>query len=154
MLKALRPAAIVGSVLLSTAIFPQILAAQEFAADRLGVCPLYNLSGYSTIDTHGDLVNLMAYCQGLRPDRANDAQFWENFVEAADDGTIAYADTVGQPQVTAYGNTVCPFLRNGGTLEELRQVQADHALPPGFDAAVTIAAIHTYCPTYSAEIGR
>jgi Protein of unknown function (DUF732) len=154
MLKLFRPIAVVGSIALSTIVFPQLLAAQEFVYDRLGVCPLYNLSGYSTIDVHGNLVNLTEYCQGLQPDRSRETQFWESFVDAADDRTIAYADTVGQTRVTAYGNTVCPFLRNGGTLEELRQVQADHALPPGFDAAVTIAAIHTYCPTYSAEIGR
>jgi Protein of unknown function (DUF732) len=155
MLKNLRPAAIVSSILLSTAIFPPLLSAQEFAGDRLGVCPLYNLSGYSTIDVHGNLVNLMEYCQSLSHNReARDNQFWESFVDAADDEAIAYADTVGRTDVVTYGDTVCPFLKNGGTLEELRQVQADQAFPAGFDAAVTIAAIHTYCPTYSAEMGQ
>jgi Protein of unknown function (DUF732) len=153
MLKILRPVVFVGSILLSTVVFPQLLAAQEFTQDRLGVCPLYNLSGYSTIDVHGNLVNLTEYCQGLSQETRGD-QFWDSFVDAADGEAIAYADTIGRTEVTAYGDTVCPFLKNGGTLEELRQVQGDQDLPSGFDVAVTVAAIHTYCPTYQAEIGR
>jgi Protein of unknown function (DUF732) len=146
---------LMGITLLSTAIFPPLLAAQEFSHDRLGVCPLYNLSGYTTIDTQGNLISLTEYCQGLSnaPELRND-QFWNRFVDVADDDAIAYANTYGQKQVTAYGNTICPFLKNGGTLEELRQVQGDRQFPPTFDVAVTVAAIQTYCPTYQADLGR
>jgi hypothetical protein len=155
MLKLLRPAALVGTLLLSTAVFPEWLAAQEFAQDRLGICPLYNLSGYTTIDSHGDLVNLMDYCQGIStaPDTRGE-QFWDNFSRAADNEAIAYAQQLGQAEVTAYSKTICPFLKNGGTLEELRQVQADQQFPPNFEAPLTVAAIHTYCPTYRSAIGH
>lgn len=147
--------ALLGIALVSTVIFPPWLAAQEFAQDRLGICPLYNLSGYSTIDIQGDLVNLTAYCQGwsnASEMRSND--FWESFVETADDEAIAYANSSGRVEVTAYGNTICSFLKNGGTLAELRQVQSDQSFPPTFEVAVTTAAIQTYCPTYPVEMGQ
>jgi Protein of unknown function (DUF732) len=159
MLKTLRqfPRSItlLGITLVSTALFPPLLAAQEFSQDRLGVCPLYNLSGYTTIDAHGNLISLTEYCQGLsNASETRSHQFWESFVDAADDEAIAYADEYGRKEVTAYGNTICPFLKNGGTLAELRQVQGDRQFPPTFDVAVTVAAIQTYCPTYRAELGR
>jgi hypothetical protein len=146
---------LMGIALISTAIFPPLLAAQEFSQDRLGVCSLYNLSGYTTIDTHGNLISLTEYCQGLsNTSELRSNQFWNYFVDIADEDAINYANTYGRKELTAYGNTICPFLKNGGTLEELRQVQGDIQLPPTFDAAVTIAAIQTYCPTYQAELGR
>lgn len=148
-----RSVVFLGIIVSSTIVFPPLLAAQEFAQDRLGICPLYNLSGYSTIDLQGNLVNLMAYCQGLSNAseiRSND--FWKNFVKIADDEAIAYANTYGRVEVTTYGNTICPFLKNGGTLTELRQVQSDQSFPPTFEVAVTRAAIQTHCPTYQAEM--
>lgn len=155
LLKIPRSVALLGITLISTAIFPPLLSAQEFAQDRLGVCPLYNLSGYSTIDVSGNLINLTEYCQGLsNTTEIRSNHFWESFIEVADDEAIAYANTYGRTEVTAYGNTICPFLKKGGTLEELRQVQSDQPLPPTFDVAVTLAAIQTYCPTYRAEIGQ
>ncbi|MBW4514779.1 MAG: DUF732 domain-containing protein [Timaviella obliquedivisa GSE-PSE-MK23-08B] len=154
-LKIPRSVAFLSIALVSTVVFPPLLAAQEFAQDRLGVCPLYNLSGYSTIDIDGNLVNLTAYCQGLgNASEVRRDRFWESFIEAADDEAIAYANTYGRTKVTAYGNTICLFLRHGGTLEELRQVQADQLFPPTFDVAVTTAAIQTYCPTDAAKIGE
>jgi Protein of unknown function (DUF732) len=146
---------LLGITLASTAIFPPLLSAQEFSHDRLGVCPLYNLSGYTTIDTHGNLISLTEYCQGLsNASETRSNQFWDSFVDAADEDAIAYADQYGRKEVTAYGNAICPFLKNGGTLDELRAVQGDRQFPPTFDVAVTIAAIQTYCPTYQAELGR
>lgn len=140
--------ALLGIVVMSTAVFPPFLAAQEFAKDRLGICPLYNLSGYSTIDLQGNLVNLTAYCQGVsNTSEIRNNDFWRNFVEVADNEAIAYAETYGRTEVNAYGNTICSFLQNGGTLAELRQVQSDQSFPPTFEIAVTMAAIETYCPT-------
>lgn len=151
-----RSIVLLGIVVISTAVFPPLLAAQEFAQDRLGICPLYNLSGYSTIDVSGNLINLTEYCQGLsNTSEIRSDHFWKNFVEVADDEAIAYANTYGRSEVIAYGNIICPFLRNGGTLEELRQVQSDHPFPPTFNMAITTAATQTYCPTYQAkEVNR
>ncbi|MCU0565868.1 MAG: DUF732 domain-containing protein [Oculatellaceae cyanobacterium Prado106] len=153
--------ALIGAALLLPLAFPQLLGAQEAPeGDRLGVCNLYNLSGYAAIDSNGEIVNLMDYCHNFRQNQSeevalrNEQRFWENFVLAADQGAIAFAETLGQEQVLAYGNTVCPFLKGGGSLGELRQVQADQDLPPRFDVAVTVAAIHTYCPRYGSEIGQ
>lgn len=152
-LKIPRSAALLGIALISTAIFPPLLSAQEFAQDRLGVCPLYNLSGYSTLDIAGNLINLTEYCQGLsNTTEIRSNHFWESFVEVADDEAIAYSNIYGRTEVIAYGNTICPFLRNGGTLEELRQVQSDQSFPLTFNVAVTKAAIQTYCPTYQINI--
>jgi Protein of unknown function (DUF732) len=147
--------AVLGIALVSTALFPPWLAAQEFAQDRLGICPLSNLSGYSAIDIEGNLVNLIAHCQGVsNTSELRHNAFWDSFVKTADDEAIAYANTSGRVEVTAYGNTICPFLQNGGTLAELRQVQSDQSFPPTFEVAVTKAAIQTYCPTHQAEIGQ
>ncbi|NJR37520.1 MAG: hypothetical protein HC781_00130 [Leptolyngbyaceae cyanobacterium CSU_1_4] len=147
--------ALLGIVILSTVVFPPLLAAQEFAQDRFGDCPVQHFSGYSTLDNDGNWVNLTDYCQRLsNATEGHRNRFWENFVEAADGEAIAYANTYGRTQVTAYGNTICLFLRNGGTLEELRQVQSDQLFPPTFNVAVTTAAIQTDCPTNSAKTGE
>jgi Protein of unknown function (DUF732) len=129
------------------------LAQDKVAEDTLGLCGLHNLSGYSAIDAVGSLVNLTQYChqQQVQPSAS---PFWQSFLVAADRNTVAYAEALGQQQVAAYGTAICPFLENGGTLAQLRQIQVSGELPSGFEVAVAVAAIHTYCPTYRSEMGR
>ncbi|HEY9663624.1 MAG TPA: DUF732 domain-containing protein, partial [Allocoleopsis sp.] len=67
---------------------------------------------------------------------------------------IEVENELGQEDVVAYGSVICPFLDQGGTLAELRQIQGDGNLPRDFEVAVTVAAINTYCPAHVAELGR
>ena len=162
MLKLLMPSTLrvitKGMVLISislAAIAPSpALAQDKFAQDALGLCGLYNLSGYSAVNAAGVLVNLTQYCQQQQMQEAAIAPFWQAFVAAASQKTVAYAQGLGQQEVAAYGTTICPFLENGGTLDQLRQIQGSGELASGFEAAVVVAAVNTYCPTYQSEIGR
>ncbi|NJR66592.1 MAG: hypothetical protein HC772_16800 [Leptolyngbyaceae cyanobacterium CRU_2_3] len=127
--------------------------AQDQVHDQLGLCGLHNLSGYSAINSTGTLVNLTQYCrqqQGVQPSASY--PFWQMFLKVADLETIAYAQTLGQNGVTAYGATICPFLQAGGTLEQLRQIQVNGELLSNFEVAVAVAAIHTDCPIYQTEL--
>jgi Protein of unknown function (DUF732) len=158
MLKSLMPSSLAITAIafsLSAIASSPALAQDEWTDDALGLCGLHNLSGYSAINTAGTLVNLAQYCH-QHPLQASSANypFWQSFLAAADRETVAYAQTLGQQEVMAYGTTICPFLENGGTLEQLRQIQSSDELPLGLEVAVVVAAINTYCPTYQSEIGR
>ncbi|HEY9639789.1 MAG TPA: DUF732 domain-containing protein [Coleofasciculaceae cyanobacterium] len=162
MLKLLSPSILKIMMLISFSLTTSLsaiasspaLAQEEFTQDALGVCRLYNLSGYSAINADGTLINLTRYCQQQQVQRSTNYPFWQSFLAVADQKTVDYAQTLGQQEVTAYGSTICPFLQNGGTLEQLRQIQVSGELPSGFEVAVAVAAINTYCPTYQSEIGR
>jgi hypothetical protein len=135
--------------------FSQAGQAGQTALDRLRLCPLHNLSGYSAIDAAGNLINLSQYCQSQQQmAQSNHAPFWQAFLTAADPKAIAYARTLNHEAVFAYGEAICPFLESGGTVGQLRQIQTAGTLPSGFEVAITIAAIQTHCPTYQSEFGR
>jgi hypothetical protein len=137
-----------------TALTGQPALTRQPALDSLRLCPLHNLSGYSAIDAAGNLINLSQYCQSQQQmAQPNRAPFWQAFLTAADPQAIAYARTLDQEAVFAYSSTICPFLENGGTVNQLRQIQTG-SLPSGFEVAVTIAAIQTHCPSYQSEFGR
>lgn len=121
----------------------------------IGVCGLYNRAGYLVVDESGNLVSMGDYCQ-RQHDRSAPAisRFWEAFTATASSKAIEVANSLGQEEVVTYGTTICPFLEQGGSLSELRQIQDDGDLPRDFEVAVTIAAIHTYCPVYSSQLGR
>jgi hypothetical protein len=125
-------------------------SAAEFAQGTLGVCQLYNLSGYAAVDATGHLVILSQYCSSQRATANPEGErFWQEFRTAASKETNAFVKTLEPEKVVAYGTTICPFLEHGGTVQELRQLQTDGTLPYGFETAVTTAAIHTYCPAYA-----
>jgi hypothetical protein len=154
MLKQLSFVAVLG-LPLSIAALARPALAQEFAHDPSGLCNLHNLSGYAVVDASGNLVMLPRYCQTLQAIEASgENPFWQAFLAAADREAVAFAYTLGQKQVITYGGTICPFLQDGGSLDELRQIQSGGELPPSFEVAITLAAIHTHCPTYQSEIGR
>lgn len=120
-----------------------------------GICGLYNHDGYLVVDESGNLINMQDYCQ-RQHDRSASAtrQFWQAFTATANPTVMEVAQKLGQEQVVAYGSMICPFLDQGGTLAELRQIQGDGDLPRDFEVIVTVAAINTYCPAHVAEIGR
>jgi hypothetical protein len=132
-----------------------VVRAEPAALDPLRLCPLHNLSGYSAIDASGNLINLRQYCQSQQEmAKPNHAPFWQAFLAAAAPAAIDYARTLNADAVFAYSETICPFLENGGTLNQLRQIQGSGTLPSEFEVAVTSAAIQTECPAYQSELGR
>jgi len=147
------------------------------APDNRGLCQLNNLAGRSIIDPQGQLINLLDFCEQqqtlqltepqLIPDsdhsQANPEEnqeefqqeaFWRSFTEVASSDAVQFSNTLDRQQIIAYGATICPYLNNGGTLQQVRQIQAQGKRPTSFDVAVTIAAIHTDCPEYTGQIGR
>lgn len=120
------------------------------------------LSGRSIVDAQGQLVSLVDFCREQQfqqqvetPVLGAEAQaFWQNFLNVASIEAVAFSQTVNQQQVVDYAATVCPFLQNGGTLQQIRQIQLAGDLPVSFDAAVSVAAIYTYCPEFRSQIGR
>jgi hypothetical protein len=138
-------------------VVPTSLAlAQDASLQARGICGLYNHSGYLVVNEAGQLVNVTDYCQEQRQQHAapETSAFWRAFEATASAEARAAAATLGSEQVVAYGSTICPFLDQGGTLQELRQIQLDGNLPKGFETAVTVAAIQTYCPAHQSELGR
>lgn len=128
---------------------------QATAIQTDGICGLYNRSGYLVVDETGNLVDVVEYCSHLRDQAEPRASaFWQTFESTATSDAIAVANTLNPDAVVEYGASICPFLEQGGSLRELRQIQGDGELPSDFEVAVTIAAIYTYCPTYRSELGR
>jgi hypothetical protein len=125
----------------------------EFNPGTPGVCRLYNLSGYLAIAADGQLVTLKPYCQQQRNwVWYEEGRFWSQFRDTATAETMAFAQTLDRHEIEAYALTICPFLQDGGTLPELRQIQADDRLPPEFEQAVTVAAVRTYCRQYRSQL--
>lgn len=130
--------------------------AQDASLQATGICGLYNHSGYLVVNEAGQLVNVVDYCQEQRAHRtpSGSSAFWRAFDATANSEARAVATTLGSDEVVSYGTTICPFLEQGGTLQELRQIQLDGDLPSSFETAVTVAAIQSYCPSYRSELGR
>jgi hypothetical protein len=149
------------------------------APDDRGLCQLNNIGGRAIIDPQGQLIGLTDFCrqqpttqptesqsasnasnasgddQSQSGDKEHqDEEFWRSFNQVASPDAVQFSDTLDRQQILAYSTTICPYLNNGGTLQQIRQIQATGKLPTSFDVAVTIAAIHTYCPEYTVQIGR
>ena len=91
----------------------------------------------------------------LRIDTPNpDEQFFRIFLEAASPEAIAFSHSVEQAAIIEYGESICPLLQDGLTMDDIRSTQMQAGLPADFDAAVNVSAIHTYCPDYESQIGR
>lgn len=163
---------IVGAIaLISALVLPFSAVAPAYADDDdgetppidLGICGVYYYSGLSIVDSQGRTVSVEEYCQtlSLSPEaivnistEEPDIAFWQAFLVAASPTAIEFANAAGQLKVVEYGRTICPFLRSGNSIDDLRQKQAQSSTPPSFEAAVTVAAINTYCTEYRSEIGR
>lgn len=125
----------------------------EFNPGTPGICRFYNLSGYMALDADGQLVALKPHCQQQRNWAwYEESRFWRRFRDAATGETITFAQTLDRHQIEAYAQSICPFLEDGGTLPELRQIQTDDRLPTEFEHAITIAAIRTYCRQYRSQL--
>ncbi|WP_416666437.1 hypothetical protein [Egbenema bharatensis] len=144
-------------------VAPALASAQPaLNASVSGVCGLNNRSGYLIVDEAGNLVDLVDYCRRhqnqlesrILPSTPGSSAFWQAFEASASPEAIVVADSLGAEEVVAYASTICPFLEQGGSLPELRQIQGDGHLPTSFEVAVTYAAINTYCPAFRSEIGR
>lgn len=125
----------------------------EFELGTPGVCRLYNLSGYLAMNADGQMVPLKQYCQQQRSWVWYETdELWERFRDIAAEETIAFTQTLNQDRAEAYAQSICPFLEEGGTLQELAEIQADQQFSAGFEQAITIAAVRTYCPQYRANL--
>ncbi|MEB3359197.1 MAG: DUF732 domain-containing protein [Synechococcales bacterium] len=153
--------------------FLRPVAAQEEVApvDPTGLCLLGDLSGRWVEGASGRMMPLREICE-RSPDEvptspdpsppdpqagaesSTQAVFWRAFLMAAGEEAIAFSEALPVADIVAYGTTICPMLDGGYTLQEVRTVQATSDLPAGFDAAVNVAAIHTFCPKYATQIGR
>lgn len=118
-----------------------------------GVCHLYQLSGYLAIDPQGQVVPLSEYCEQQRNWAWYETgDFWHEFREVAGAETLSYAQTLDRDKVEAYAQSICPFLANGGTMQELAEIRTDAQLPADFERAVTIAAVKTFCREHRQQI--
>jgi hypothetical protein len=88
------------------------------------------------------------------PIAVENGDFWQAFLAVATPEAVEFARSAGRDDVVAYGATICPTLRDGGTMKDVRTLQLRGGLPAAFDAAVNVAAINTYCPEYQSQIGR
>lgn len=125
---------------------------------NLGICGLYYVSGLMIVGESGELLNLSDYCQVRRLTAIAITEegdpFWEAFVASASPEAMEFAVSAGKDAVVRYGSTICPYLWEGGSIDELRAVQSADEVPVSFEAAATVAAINTYCPEYQSNIGR
>jgi hypothetical protein len=138
--------------------------AAEAVEPALGICGLYFYPGLTVIDANGQVIALADYCSNRAlyqnavivpsANGSRDDAFWRAFLIAASPTARQFAESVGREKVVDYGETICPFLLDGGSIDRLRTVQSDRQIPPSFEAAVTVAAINTHCPQYSSSIGR
>ncbi|MBD2089250.1 DUF732 domain-containing protein [Microcoleus sp. FACHB-1515] len=140
----------------------QAQASEAILPDPYGICSVGELGGRSIVNSASQLVSLNEYCQQQvqlveqqtpPPDPTQNA-FWEAFLNIASPAAIEYSESIDRQQLLAYSTTICPFLSSGGTLPQIRSVQVQSGLPAAFDAAVNVAAIHTYCPQFINQIGR
>lgn len=119
-----------------------------------------DLSGSWVNDGTGNLVPLTTLCNVALQHHEPiiippvETEFWQAFVTAASPDALEFANEAEVDDVVAYGQTICPSLNELGTMHELRMAQAEGGLPASFDAAVNVAAIHTYCPEKTRSIGR
>lgn len=83
-----------------------------------------------------------------------DQEFWLRFRRVASSEALDYAQSLPISDVIDYGQTLCPLLEDSMTMDDVREAQIEAGLPADFDAAVNVAAIHTYCPQHITQIGR
>lgn len=129
-----------------------------FRAGTLGLCHLYNLSGYFAIDQTGEVLPLQPYCENQQ----NwvwyaEGDFWQAFRQVASAEAIAFAQTRERETVEAYAQSICALLNDESlaastAVQTLQNIQANPSLPPGFDQAVTEAATRAYCPQNQAAV--
>ncbi|NEQ26263.1 MAG: hypothetical protein F6K28_45940 [Microcoleus sp. SIO2G3] len=130
--------------------------------DPYGICSVGELGGRSIVNSAGQLVRLNEYCQQqvqiteqqIPPPDPNENAFWQAFRAVASPAALEFSESIDRQQLIAYSTTICPFLASGGTMQQVRAVQVQSRLPAAFDAAVNVAAIHTYCPQFTNQIGR
>ncbi|MBE9179905.1 DUF732 domain-containing protein [Oculatella sp. LEGE 06141] len=159
MMKSFRSIALTSALILIAAngLSPAIA---QYVPGRttLGICESEVLSGRSVVDSAGNVVRLVDYCReqrtaslavGIEGDR-----FWQNYVTVASPTALDFTRTIDPQLLIDYGTSVCPFLAGGGSMQEIRLLQRDGALPSSVEVAVTVAAIHTYCPEFASRIGR
>jgi hypothetical protein len=129
-----------------------------------GICGLYYFSGHVVSTATGRIVPLEYYCElqdsfyvpaeELAEQETEAEAFWQRFLDVASPTAMDFARSAGKAEVVAYGQTICPFLEEGRSLSDLRQEQQSSGIPQSFEAAVTVAAIHAYCPAFQSQIGR
>jgi hypothetical protein len=168
MLKLLRSIAITSPILLLSAGVVHAEQTQETPTPQSNVSPLlnpgvcgqvYGLSGRSVILPGGEFQRLEDYCASVEATVVpipvvQGGNFWQAFLAVASPEAVDFARAAGPDDVVAYGQTICPNLRGGGSMQDVRAEQIRGGLPASFDAAVNVAAINTYCPEYQAQIGR
>jgi Protein of unknown function (DUF732) len=129
-----------------------------------GICRLPFRAGRMVVTTNGQLMNLPDYCAQSQSnfsqpvtepvDLSSESDFWQAFVTAASPSALEFAESIGQDKVTEYGTSICAALRDGQSLDELRQTQADGRTSVAFEAAVTVASVNTNCPEFRSQLGR
>lgn len=130
-------------------------APPEFNPGTVGICRLYNLSGYLALDAEGRILPLRPYCQQQRNWAWHEPkEFWQRFREVATVEAVNYSQTLDQQAIDAYAQSICPFLEAGNTLEQLTQIQANRPFPADFERALTVAAVDTYCQQHRDPKGR
>lgn len=153
----LMPQALVSRTVAKASVKASMKASEpeppEFKPGTPGVCRFYNLSGYAAVAADGQLVMLRPYCDQQRNwVWYEEGRFWSRFRDAATSETLAFAQTLNRHEVEVYALSICPFLEEGGTLQELTQLQADQRFPVEFEQAVTVAAVKTYCRQYRDQL--
>ena len=129
-----------------------------------GLCHLdeSSISGRWVNNGTGTLVPLATVCDAQSPGQTSleanvsmeEATFWRAFVTAASPEALRIATEMEAGAIAAYGQTICTVLQRGTSMDDVRLTQMDGDFPAAFDAAVNVAAIHTYCPEQATEIGR
>lgn len=127
----------------------------EFKPGTLGVCGLHQVSGYLAVTPDGQMVPLSQYCQQQQNwVWSAESDFWQEFRAAATPETVVFAQSLDRHEVEAYAHTICTFLDDGATLQEIQSVQSDQQLPASFERAVTIAAIKANCRQYRSKLAE
>ena len=150
------------ALIVSVAVSPPTLAQSSPINYPPGLCyqGQRDISGSWVNDGTGELVPLTALCEVAIQHQETinippiETSFWQAFITAASPEALEFANASEVEDVIAYGQTICPSLHELGTMHELRMTQAEGGLPASFDAAVNVAAIHTYCPEKARSIGR
>lgn len=167
MVKSLRWVAVaLGGLIIAIAAAPGSAQVAEDAMNP-GICGINDYSGRLVIDERGQAVPLDVYCRDRSAtldattelltepsNTAEDSTFWQTFRTAASPPALKFAATLGREQVTTYALSICNALSQGESLDTIRQVQSDGSAPQSFEAVVTVAAIHSFCPAYQNQLGR
>ncbi|NET50579.1 MAG: hypothetical protein F6K09_18175 [Merismopedia sp. SIO2A8] len=142
----------------------------ERISDPPGLCYMSerDLSGRWITQGEDGVVPLVTVCQAAFTIQESQTQengdviilspeettFWQAFTAAASPDAWEFAASLDADAVMVYGETICLSLEQGEPIAEIRAIQSEGNLPPSFDAAVNVAAIHAYCPQFTSVIGR